>query len=528
MAKITFGQTIALPGPFIAGSCDPVDPRTVVSTKSDITTNCANTFGTVGDYCTISLGLMVYVEDEKTTYMYAGPYSPGNGILTTEVQKDENWRKISDPNTSSDKIQEALQEVNNKINGLDLADSAVKKSFVTSVSQNDGQISVTKGSITSDNTIVIDDNADGGINLKVASSALTQYVGENAINVSEVNTDDNTKTISLKLVSDDKLLSQDANGLKTTIELKQLTEAEVTALGDANVKEAYKLVGIDGTTAIGNIIKINKDQTLKSVAYSNQQLHFTYIVADGTESTVSVDMSELITEAEFGVGMEVIDHKAQVKIDATSEAFLTVSADGVKISGVQTAINNSIRTAIEGLDVAAKSETGKYISTISETDGKVDAIFKQVEADEVYLAEVKNTIDGSEVSLGTDVATVQEGFVKLHGLVLNNNKSNLEEFDKVKATLGITGDEITYEPKSGDAFIGTATSYSDADTKLSAAIKATQDSAISVKSGNGITIGENGTEKTISARVADDDPILEVTSDGIKTKDIVIIDCGTY
>ncbi len=527
MALIKFANAIALPAPFKAGSCDPIDPRTVVNTKTDITTNADKTFGVVGDYCTIALGLQVYVEDEKATYMYVGPYSAGNGILTTDVKKDANWRKISDANSSSDKIQESIKKINDKINGLDLTDTAVQKSVVTSVSQTDGQISVKRGTITSDDTIVIDDNPDGGINLKVASSALVQYVGENAINISDVDTN-NEKTVSLKIVSGDKVLSQDANGLKSTLQLKQLSAAEVTALGDANVKEAYKLVGIDGTTAIGNVIKINKDQTLKEVTYSNQQLHFVYLLADGTESTVDVDMSELITEAEFGVGMEVVDHKAQVKIDAASETFLTVSATGVKLSGVQTAINNTIKTEIEKLDVAAKSEAGKYISTISETDGKIDAVFKQVEASEVSLAEVKNTVDGKEVSLGTDVETVQDGVRKLHELVLNNDKSNAESFKKVKDTLGIVGTDIAYEAKTGDPYIGTATSYSDADAKLSVALKTVSDSAITVKAGNGIDVTGDSTEKTITAKVVSDDPILEVSANGIKTKDIVVLDCGTY
>lgn len=527
MALIKFANAIALPAPFKAGSCDPIDPRTVVNTKTDITTNADKTFGVVGDYCTVALGLQVYVEDEKATYMYVGPYSEGNGILTTEVKKDTNWRKISDANSSSDKIQESIKEINDKINNLDLIDTAVKKSFVTSVSQTDGQISVEKGTITSDNTIVIDDNPDGGINLKVASSALVQYVGENAINISNVE-NDNEKTVSLKIVNEDKILSQNANGLKSTLELKQLTTEEVNELDDANVKEAYKLVGIDGTTAIGNVIKINKDQTLKEVTYSNQKLHFVYLLADGTESAVDVDMLELITEAEFGDGMEVVDHKAQVKIDSASEIFLTVSANGVKLSGVQTAINNTIKTEIEKLDVAAKSETGKYISTISETDGKIDAVFKQVEAGEVSLAEVKNTVNEKEVSLGADVATVQDGVKKLHELILSNDKSNVESFKKIKDTLGITGNDITYEPKVDDPYIGTATSYSEADVKLSAALKTVSDSAITVKAGNGIDVTGDGTEKTITAKVVSDDPIIEVSANGIKTKDIVVLDCGTY
>lgn len=94
MARKIYGTTIALPAPFVAGTCDPVDARLVVETKSDLTT--PSTFGTVGDYCKIYEGIIIYVCSEKCSYMYVGPSVEGSGILSTEVQKETNWSKIAD------------------------------------------------------------------------------------------------------------------------------------------------------------------------------------------------------------------------------------------------------------------------------------------------------------------------------------------------------------------------------------------------------------------------------------------------
>ena len=89
--------------------------------------------------------------------------------------------------------------------------------------------------------------------------------------------------------------------------ISKLSNAEVTALGDSKVQEAYKLVDEDNTT-VGDVIKIYKDSSLKSVALNGQILNFTYILADGSESTVGVDVSNFLAESEFSNGLRVLDH----------------------------------------------------------------------------------------------------------------------------------------------------------------------------------------------------------------------------
>ena len=102
---------------------------------------------------------------------------------------------------------------------MDVTDSPEANKFVTSVSETDGKVKVTRASVASTgNTLLVTNTSDNGVNfdvnidgktivknaesgvLSVASAALTQYVGENAVTVSSADTSNN-KSVSLKINS---------------------------------------------------------------------------------------------------------------------------------------------------------------------------------------------------------------------------------------------------------------------------------------------------------------------------------------
>lgn len=209
--------------------------------------------------------------------------------------------------------------------------------------------------------------------------------------------------------------------------VSQLTPQEVSALQDQNVKEAYKVVTYTGEdtsgttyTQVGDTIKIYKDANLKEVYIGSssdtinattgvitkvtvtdpQSMNFAYQIADGTYTLLKIDVSKFLTESEYGIGLEQVSgsngYKIQVKKDSTSESFLDITANGVKISGVQTAINTAVNNSVSGLDAvvygagsngttqpsdkvnAATSftndTTNKVVVKVTEVDGKIDAV----------------------------------------------------------------------------------------------------------------------------------------------------------
>lgn len=364
-------------------------------------------------------------------------------------------------------------QVTAAVQALDVADTAVAKSFVTEVSETDGKIAVKRGAITSnDKTVVIGDGADGGIDLKanvdgttivvdeesgvmsVASAALVQYVGQDAIAVSEE--DEGEKTISLKLNAADKVLTQTTDGLLANI---NLTWSNTDGL---------KLIG-KGGTEIATIAATDfiKDGMLQNVelktastgepvgeAQSGTFLVFTFNT-DAGNKVINLDVTSLIDVYTAGNGIEVTGKVISVKRDGSSEAFLTIGADGIKLSGVQDAINTAQQT-------------------------------------------VQNAID------------------------------------KVESSVGLGADGTFTAPVSA-TYVNDATSVMDAITQLDTqakanadAIEAVRDAAISVVAGNGINISGSGTEKTITAVAKASDPMIEVTNEGIGLKDDAVFDCGTY
>lgn len=164
---------------------------------------------------------------------------------------------------------------------------------------------------------------------------------------------------------------QALNDSSKSYSIQEVTGDDLTALG-ANVKEAYKLVQTVGeaSTTAGEIIKVYKDSSLKEVKLEGQELVFTYILTNGEEDVVKVDVSNFLAESEFQNGLQVIDHVVSVKKDETSEAFLSVSGSGVKVSGVQDAINSAVSGLANG---AVKTNADAIATLVGTGEGSIDA-----------------------------------------------------------------------------------------------------------------------------------------------------------
>ena len=92
-------------------------------------------------------------------------------------------------------------------------------------------------------------------------------------------------------------------------------------------------------------------------------LCISYILADGTYKLAKLDYSKFLEETEFANGLEVNNHKIYVKINQLSESFLSVSSAGVKLTGVQNAIN----TAVDAERVAREAECKQIKDSITQS-----------------------------------------------------------------------------------------------------------------------------------------------------------------
>ena len=368
----------------------------------------------------------------------------------------------------------------------------------------------------------------------------------------------------------------------------KLTKDEVTALSDSNVKEAYKVVAYIGESyasasvkkTVGDIIKIYKDATIKEIYLGNSDdeintttgditrgqivetklsLNYAYIKADGTYAMASIPVGNFLRQSEFKNGLQVAENgEVSVKVDAASEGFLTVGKAGVKVSGVQNAIDSAIKAL--NIEKTGTSTDGKVSVTVAETDGKISGVtvatsgiassadvVKNVTVNSVNATVSDNkatvTIDGADIAVAdTYMATVysepfetkvgtanhiaandkiSEALKKtentisvLANEVIANEKVTTAAVSKLAESAGVAGADgvIGYQKKTDANYISAATSVHDATVKLDAAIKTVEGNA-----NNALTEVQGGNAITVSTKASNSQTVslkLDTTKDG--------------
>lgn len=156
----------------------------------------------------------------------------------------------------------------------------------------------------------------------------------------------------------------------------------------ATIRERYKFVKSDNTE-LEQTIDIYKDSSLMNVELqevdNKKCLVFTYILEDGTEKNITLDVEQLLIESEFQDGLSGVSEdgviRVKVKIDDSSEEYLTVSKNGVKLSGINAKLNE-INKKIE-------AETSNREQSITDLNNSISATNANVElkANKTYVDE---------------------------------------------------------------------------------------------------------------------------------------------
>lgn len=441
----------------------------------------------------------------------------GEGSIKNAIDEAKNDLIGSAEDTSdSQTITGAKKYTDNKIADLDVNDTAVESSFVTKVDEADGKIIVSRGKVTSnDKTVTINNGVDGGIDvsanidgttiiknassgvLSVASGALTQYKGSNAVKVSEVDPENN-KTVSLSINSNDKVLTQSNDGLFANINLTWDREQGLKLIG----KDSIEIATIPATDFI-------KDGMLENATYDEKTHKITLTFnTDSGKQAVELNLSDLVDTYEAGNGLELTGKVFSVKksSEEDSERFLNVGTDGIKVSGIQNAINTAAAKASNKIaekstgrvTVTAKVEDdGHTTYTIGEND-IAQATVLNGEIDRAKAAELKTNQgvglndDGShKTTTGnyTAEATTIAGEISALDAQVHTNATNIANYK------------------------GTIDNYTIGGAKISTNPELTGENGVTV---SGLTIGLN---------LATDSNLVN-DENGLKLADT--IDCGTY
>lgn len=427
-------------------------------------------------------------------------------------------------NNSGNTIYNKFEEVNKLIeaNKVTAGDSSV---VVTAPTGETGNTTVKVNVKTGSNALKND-----GDGLYVDESVLTKYQGSDAIVVSGEGA---TKTISLKLNSNDKVLTQSADGLLANINLTWSST------------DGLKLIGKD-STAIATIPATDfiKDGMLENVELveltggteanpsgltDGTYLKFTFNT-DGGSKVLYVNVTSLIDVYAAGNGLSLAGKTFSIKLDPASESgYLSVGSDGLKLSGVNQAISDAITSAVTSdsgtiktelnklqaeLDAtqvgAGLSANGSYSATTGTT--YISGATSLVDADNKLdgaLKAVNDTVDKIKGALPEDLFTGTTSAKILTGVSLNDVDAVVEDnvakltFD----TAAITINNYTNSGQTGG--VASNDTINNALAKLENAIKDAVKGAVKTVSAatespiSAVTVtGDTGSTVTVDLKIA--------------------------
>ena len=145
--------------------------------------------------------------------------------------------------------------------------------------------------------------------------------------------------------------------------------ATVTIEKDSTNDLQYHLI-VDGEKT--GDINIPKDQFLSNVVYSRatKVITFTFETTTGT-TTTDVNISDLIDTYTAGNGLVLTDGKFSVKKDVNTQSYIEVTADGVKVVGIDEALALKANTTDVTTELNKKANSSDVYTT-SQIDEKLN------------------------------------------------------------------------------------------------------------------------------------------------------------
>ena len=222
-------------------------------------------------------------------------------------------------------------------------------------------------------------------------------------------------------------LTQGANGLKAAVTIPTATVTGVAAndkvlsLNGTNLKSTLditydsankliKLIGINDTV-IGSISAADfiKDGMVDSVAFDpdTKKLTITFNTDSGKED-IEVDLTSLVDTYQSGDGISINGQTVSVKVDSNSDTFLTVGTGGLKLAGVNDAIEEAKNTVIGSEDNDAAATTIHGAKAYALSLANKCATSEQGSKADTALQEITKGTDGTYVTTTVGAKTANK------------------------------------------------------------------------------------------------------------------------
>lgn len=263
-------------------------------------------------------------------------------------------------------------------------------------------------------------------------SEVDEFVGDLDERVKALeDAEDADTTYSVK--EGEKILKLEGTEFSTVASLKYV-EASDTA------SAKIQLLGIDNAVVSEiDATPFIRDGMLEDVEYNSltNTLTFTWNTEAGTK-TDTVILSDIIEPYTAGNGLELTGNEFAVKVDTESEAFLTAGENGLKLAGIQDAIN----TAAEGAKSGALTEVANNYYNKTEVYNKEEVYSKN----EVYAKTEVYTKGEADKAIADKITEVNGG--ESAGEVL----AQLTAYEKI-VNMEVWGDETGAGDENGNSRI---------------------------------------------------------------------------
>ena len=209
-----------------------------------------------------------------------------------------------------------------------------------------------------------------------------------------------------KIAADEKLIQRNENKELFTdlkVDIKKETEGTfIVIYGDSGKTKEISRVNANAFV---------KDGLLESATY-NANTHILTLTfnTDAGKSAIDVDLGTLVDTYTAGDGLYFSDeghHNFAIKIATGSESFLSVDANGLKISGIGTAISTAVGNAKTELEGKISDEVTRATEAENALDGRLDVIEGEDEGSiKKAVKDEQNRATGAESALSSRIDTL--------------------------------------------------------------------------------------------------------------------------
>lgn len=415
-----------------------------------------------------------------------------------KVEVDALKKAVEDlkgnPSTSTSgdtSVEGAKRYTDEKIAELDVTDAAEENKYVSSVSETDGKITVSRTAIP---IIGVTDTKENGkfvTSIKLEGNIVQAERAQiTSSQVSRVATDITGDTV-------EKALAEVKGSSKVTLSSTTPSDGTSSVLKEYTLYQNGEKIGDidipkDLVVTSGSVVKGTWSENVFTEVESGNGTALKLVIAN-QEAPVYINTLDLVKDHVGGNGISISD-KNEISIniaDGNEGDFLKLDAEGLKLVGVDAAIKKST-TVVE----KKSGDAHITVESRTETDGHV-----------VY------TIGSADVASADSITA---------------------ETATRKEIEGQSGN--TYTANTGATYISGATSLNDADVKLDEAIKNLSSSVgkATILAGNGISVDNTPTDGTkVSVKLDDKGTTygsgLELTENGLSINlSKITLDCGTY